>query len=72
MERCVWQTKSLDSLRFDHITLPYRAKAGKQITQMYYAKQGIVTPEMEYVAIRENMNCQQLGYRNLHHTGVCA
>ena len=53
--------KSLDSLRFDHITLPYRAKAGKQITQMYYAKQGIVTPEMEYVSIRENMNCQQLG-----------
>ena len=53
--------KSLDSLRFDHITLPYRAKAGKQITQMYYAKQGIVTPELEYVAIRENMNCQQLG-----------
>ena len=53
--------KSLDSLRFDHITLPYRAKAGKQITQMYYAKQGIVTPEMEYVALRENMNCQQLG-----------
>lgn len=53
--------KSLDSLRFDHIILPYRAKAGKQITQMYYAKQGIVTPEMEYVAIRENMNCQQLG-----------
>ena len=53
--------KSLDSLRFDHITLPYRAKAGKQITQMYYATQGIVTPEMEYVAIRENMNCQQLG-----------
>lgn len=53
--------KSLDSLRFDHITLPYRAKAGKQITQMYYAKQGIVTPEMEYVTIRENMNCQQLG-----------
>ena len=53
--------KSLDSLRFDHITLPYRAKAGKQITQMYYAKQGIVTPEMVYVAIRENMNCQQLG-----------
>lgn len=53
--------KSLDSLRFDHITLPYRAKASKQITQMYYAKQGIITPEMEYVAIRENMNCQELG-----------
>lgn len=53
--------KSLDALRFDHITLPYRAKAGRQITQMHYAKQGIVTPEMEYVAIRENMNCKQLG-----------
>lgn len=53
--------KSLDALRFEHITLPYRAKAGKQVTQMYYAKQGIITPEMEYVAIRENMNCKELG-----------
>ena len=33
----------------------------KGVTQMYYAKQGIITAEMEYVAIRENMNCQQLG-----------
>ena len=40
---------SLDHLRFEHIALPYRAKAGKQITQMAYAKAGIVTPEMEYV-----------------------
>lgn len=53
--------KSLDALRFEHITLPYRAKPGKQVTQMYYAKQGIITPEMEYVAIRENMNCKELG-----------
>ena len=53
--------KSLDHLRFEHIALPYRAKAGKCCTQMYYAKHGIVTPEMEYVAIRENMNCQELG-----------
>jgi len=53
--------KSLDHLRFEHITLPYRAQKGKQISQMYYAKQGIITPEMEYVAIRENMNCEQLG-----------
>lgn len=45
--------KSLDHLRFEHIALPYRAKAGKAITQMAYAKAGIVTPEMEYVAIRE-------------------
>ena len=55
--------KSLDHLRFEHITLPYRAKEGKCITQMYYAKQGIITPEMEYVAIRENMNCEELGIK---------
>ncbi|MBR6250837.1 MAG: phosphomethylpyrimidine synthase ThiC [Bacteroidales bacterium] len=53
--------KSLDHLRFEHIALPRRAKKGSQITQMYYAKQGIITPEMEYVAIRENMNCAELG-----------
>ena len=53
--------RSLDSLRFEHITLPYRALQGKCCTQMYYAKQGIITPEMEYVAIRENMNCAELG-----------
>ena len=53
--------KSLDHLRFEHITLPYRAKAGRRVTQMHYAKRGIITPEMEYVAIRENMNCEALG-----------
>ncbi|MEE0083283.1 MAG: phosphomethylpyrimidine synthase ThiC, partial [Paludibacteraceae bacterium] len=53
--------KSLDHLRFEHIALPYRAKKGAKITQMAYAKAGIITPEMEYVAIRENMNCKELG-----------
>ncbi|MBQ2590894.1 MAG: phosphomethylpyrimidine synthase ThiC, partial [Paludibacteraceae bacterium] len=53
--------KNLDNLRFEHITLPLRAKKGEQIGQMYYAKKGIITPEMEYVAIRENMNCKELG-----------
>lgn len=53
--------KSLDSLRFEHITLPYHAKEGRKITQMAYARKGIITPEMEYVAIRENMNCHELG-----------
>ncbi len=52
---------SLDHLRFEHIAKPYRAKDGAQITQMAYAKKGIITPEMEYVAIRENMNCEELG-----------
>lgn len=53
--------RTLDPLRFEHIALPRRARAGKQISQMYYAKQGIITPEMEYVAIRENMNCAEAG-----------
>ena len=53
--------KSLDHLRFEHIALPYRARKGEAITQMAYAKRGIITPEMEYVAIRENMNCEELG-----------
>ncbi len=45
---------SLDSLRFEHRKTPIRAKAGCNVTQMHYARRGIVTPEMEYVAIREN------------------
>ena len=52
---------SLDSLHFEHIALPYRAKQGAKITQMAYARGGIITREMEYVAIRENMNCRELG-----------
>ena len=51
----------LDNIRFGIEHKPYRAKQGKEITQMYYAKQGIITPEMEYVAIRENQNLQELG-----------
>lgn len=53
--------KSLDSLRFEHIRMPLRAKEGHPVSQMYYAKKGIITAEMEYVAIRENMNCKELG-----------
>lgn len=52
---------SLDALRFAHIRLPLRALPGARVTQMACAKAGIVTPEMEYVAIRENMNCRELG-----------
>lgn len=55
--------KSLDELRFQHIALPYRALPRKSVTQMAYAKQGFITPEMEYVAIRENMNCEELGIK---------
>ena len=38
---------------------PRRAKAGKNVTQMHYARQGIITPEMEYIAIRENLRRQE-------------
>ncbi|MDH5613238.1 MAG: phosphomethylpyrimidine synthase ThiC [Gammaproteobacteria bacterium] len=51
---------ALANLRFEHIRAPRRAKAGKNVSQMHYARQGIITPEMEYVAIRESMKLQQL------------
>ncbi|RAJ92259.1 phosphomethylpyrimidine synthase [Larkinella arboricola] len=44
----------LDSLRFEHIRKPLRAKPGQNVTQLHYARKGIITPEMEYIAIREN------------------
>ncbi len=46
---------ALESLRFDLQRKPLRAKAGKNVTQLHYARQGIITPEMEYIAIRENL-----------------
>ena len=49
----------LAELRFDLKRLPRRAKAGANVTQMHYARRGVVTPEMEYVAIRENLQRQQ-------------
>jgi phosphomethylpyrimidine synthase len=45
----------LTQLRFAHVRNPRRAKAGANVSQMHYARQGIITAEMEYVAIRENM-----------------
>ena len=49
--------KSLDELRFPGLhRKPLRAKPGKNVTQFHYAKQGIITPEMEFIAIRENNN----------------
>ncbi|NOT13323.1 MAG: phosphomethylpyrimidine synthase ThiC [Methylococcaceae bacterium] len=41
-------------LRFEHIRKPRRAKAGANVSQMHYARKGLITPEMEYIAIREN------------------
>lgn len=53
--------KSLDDIRFGKSYKPYKAKQGKAITQMYYARQGIITAEMEYVAIRENVMNEAMG-----------
>ncbi|KFE43748.1 hydroxymethylpyrimidine synthase [Pseudomonas congelans] len=49
----------LTALRFAHVRNPRRAKAGANVSQMHYARQGIITAEMEYVAIRENMKLQE-------------
>ena len=63
-------------LRFGHIRAPRKAKAGANVTQMHYARQGIITPEMEFVAIRENTRLeelretyQQAGYLKRQHAG---
>lgn len=50
----------LDELRFSYNHKPKVAKEGQEVTQLYYAKQGIITPEMEYIAIRENQRIEQL------------
>ena len=50
----------LDHLRFKEVKKPLRAKSGKNVSQLYYARQGIITPEMEYVAIRENQRIDEL------------
>lgn len=47
-------------LRFNQITQPRRAKSGANVTQMHYARRGIITPEMEFVAIRERMKMDEL------------
>ncbi|MDU7866889.1 MAG: phosphomethylpyrimidine synthase ThiC, partial [Pantoea sp.] len=51
---------SLDHLRFDALPTPRRALAGRCVTQMHYARQGIVTPEMEFIALRENMGRERI------------
>ncbi|SMN13980.1 Hydroxymethylpyrimidine phosphate synthase ThiC [Bathymodiolus heckerae thiotrophic gill symbiont] len=50
--------EDLDELRFEHLQTPRCAKQGKNVTQMHYARQGVITPEMEYIAIRENCKWQ--------------
>jgi len=63
---------ALAALRFEHIRQPRRARAGCNVTQMHYARRGIVTPEMEFVAIREDLRLEELRNSGLlkQHRGV--
>ena len=54
--------RTLDVLRFDHLHRPLRARDGMRVTQMHYARKGMITPEMEYIAIRENQKLE--AFRN--------
>ena len=53
----------LDAIRFPIAHRPRKAKEGKRVTQLFYARQGLVTPEMEYVAIRENLDNEKRGIK---------
>ncbi|EAB6690867.1 phosphomethylpyrimidine synthase ThiC [Salmonella enterica] len=57
----------LDDLRFTDLLTPKRAKADKRVTQLHYARKGIVTPEMEFIAIRENMGRERIRSEVLRH-----
>lgn len=61
--------EKLDELRFEHLSKPYRAKAGQNVTQLHYAKKGIITPEMEYIAIRENQKIEEIQELRKQHPG---
>ena len=64
------EDKSLDKIRFPHTNNnPLKAKKGRHVTQLYYARQGIITPEMEFVAIRENQKIQEVKENISQHKG---
>jgi phosphomethylpyrimidine synthase len=63
----------LADLRFAHVRKPLRAIPGKNVTQLHYARKGIITPEMEFIAIRENQSrevARELASRNGHGGGT--
>jgi phosphomethylpyrimidine synthase len=65
--------KELENLRFDLTRQPRRAANGKNVTQLHYARQGIITPEMEYIALRENMaiaQAKEQGVAEQQHAGM--
>ncbi len=63
------QNTDLDALRFEHLQNPLRAREGENVSQLHYARKGIITPEMEYIAIRENQKIEEWGHLNHQHAG---
>lgn len=57
--------ESLDKFRFQGTIKPLKAKEGKNVSQLHYARKGIITPEMEYIAIRENQRIEELSEKDL-------
>jgi len=55
---------ALDAIRFHADRKPLRARAGANVSQMHYARKGVITPEMEYIAIRENMGREAAGIKS--------
>ncbi|MBD0315460.1 MAG: phosphomethylpyrimidine synthase ThiC [Nitrospiraceae bacterium] len=63
----------LAELRFQHIRKPLRSKLGRNVTQLHYARKGLITPEMEFIAIRENQSrevAREMASRNGHGGGM--
>ena len=64
---------ALKALRFEHIRRPRVAQPGANVTQMHYARRGIITPEMEFIAIRENQSrhvARETAFKNGHGEGT--
>ena len=61
--------EKLDELRFKRNRKPLKAKSGQNVTQMHYARKGIITPEMEYIAIRENQKLEEIKQISEQHPG---
>ena len=59
----------LNDLRFAHLRKPLRAKPGKNVTQLHYARKGIITPEMEFIALRENLRREEASVAGGHGNG---
>jgi len=63
------ENSELTHLRFEHLKNPLKAKPGANVTQLHYARKGIITPEMEYIAIRENQKIEDLKAIGHQHAG---